>query len=67
MSWQDILKAKRFEQEDRYELGNFEHGVQEDKYRCQLCGYESDDEEDFANHDCTPDMLREMQFELENT
>ena len=59
MSWEDIIKRRK-------ELGTLEHGVQEDNYRCQLCGYKSDNQEDFANHDCTPDMLREMDFQLDN-
>jgi len=59
MSWENIIKRKK-------ELGTFEHGVQEDNYRCQLCGYKSNNQEDFANHDCTPDMLREMDFQLDN-
>ena len=38
MSWENIIKRRK-------ELGTLEHGVQEDNYRCQLCGYKSDNEE----------------------
>lgn len=61
MSWRNAIKKRK-------ELGTHEHGVQQedDTFRCELCGYTSNDQEDFANHDCTPDMLREMQFQLDN-